>query len=173
MPEPIVDLNFYIASDATTVTVSDNTQNWGDGGIDKSNITATEIIISDNDDTVLITLTDTVTDAAIEIDIEDDIPSLGTELPDGIYKFSATYTHATGTLEATGYFFSTRLLEQNINDDLLDLLTGVQAYNAKIDYEGLERLRRRDNVIFAIEAAEYLSQLENVETLIEFAKKLE
>lgn len=180
-----IDINLYISSDATSITITDDTQNWGTDGIDKSNILVATLEIYDDElYTTLLHTEDIVdilgVDGSVEIDISDfDTPTeTGTTLPNGVYGYKLYYTHNvvgfdSPVVKTDGVFFSTRLLEQGINDDLLELLTGVQAYNYKMDFPKLEELRRRDNILFAIEAAEFLSQIDNVKTLIDFSERLE
>ena len=180
----VIDINLYISSDATSITITDDTQAWGTDGIDKSNILVATLEIYDDElYTTLLHTEDVVdilgVDGSVEIDIADfSESSPGTELPNGVYGYKLSYTHNVVGFDSPvtkddGVFFSTRLLEQGINDDLLDLLTGVQAYNYKMDFPKLEELRRRDNILFAIEAAEFLSQIDNVKSLIDFSERLE
>lgn len=176
MPDPTIDIKVSISSDATVLTIEDDTIGWGT--IAKDDITASELnIYSDAAHTDLIKqITTLLTENSVEIDFDtdEDFQTLGTYLPDGVYYYDLTYTYATGTLtKDDGVFYSTKIVEGNIDDDLLTFLTGVQAYNYKMEYPLLEEIRRRSNILDAINDAEFLSEIDNVENLLSLLQRLE
>jgi hypothetical protein len=185
MADPIIDVKFSISPDAKSITIEDDTTGWGgSSGIDKSDITGVTLTITDNSETpvTLVELTDNYpVDGGVSYPIDtnntlqDEWTGLSTDyLPDGVYNYTLEYTYSTGSLTKNdGVFYSTRIIEGNINKDLLDFITGVQAFNRKLNFPKLEEIRRRDNLLFAVESAEFLSEKENVEDLISLIKRLE
>jgi len=185
MADPTIDVKFSISPDAKSITIEDDTTGWGGtSGIDKSDITGTSLVITDNSDTpiTIVNLDDNYpVDGAVtypvnsENELQDEWDGLGTNyLPDGVYNYTLEYTYSEGTLtKSDGVFYSTRIIEGNINKDLLDFITGVQAFNRKLNFPKLEEIRRRDNLLFAVESAEFLSEKENVEDLIALIQRLE
>jgi len=187
MADPIIDVKFSISPDAKSITIEDDTTGWGgSSGIDKSDITGVTLTITDNSETpvTLVELTDNYpVDGAVSYPVEtgntlqdeDEWDGLSTDyLPDGVYNYTLEYTYSTGSLKKDdGVFYSTRIIEGNINKDLLDFITGVQAFNRKLNFPKLEEIRRRDNLLFAVESAEFLSEKENVEDLISLIQRLE
>ena len=175
MAEPTIDIKVSITPDSEVMIVEDDTLGWGTP--DAADITAVEVnIYTDVLKTDLVVqITDNiVTGAAVELIIATDT-LLGTEqLADGVYYYDMTYTYATGTLtKEDGIFYNTRVVEGNINDDLLDFIIGAQAYNYKAKFPKLEEIRRRDNILFAVESAEYKSETQNVENLLSLIQRLE
>ena len=175
----IIDVKFSISSDAKSITIEDDTS-WSEE--DKGNITSATLVITDIDDEEIASLTDDYTDGAVTYPdptfsntLDDEWTGLTTEyLPDGIYKYVLHYLGDEIDLSKTdGVFYSTRIVEENINKDLLTFLTGVQAYNYKMDYPLLEEIRRRDNILYAITNAEFLSETDNVINLLDLLKRLE
>lgn len=181
MADQIIDIKFKISPDAKSITIEDDTA-WDEEL--QSNITSTTLVITDNSDVpvIIANLTDNYADGAVTypaIDssntLDDEWTGLTTEyLPDGIYKYELHYLGSGIDLsKLDGVFYSTKIIEGNINKDLLTFLTGVQAYNYKMDYPLLEEIRRRDNILFAINDAEFLSEENNVTNLLNLLKRLE
>lgn len=172
-----IDLQFRISSDALTLNIYDDSIGWGEGGDPiRTDIDSVEIILYDYNDTILATITDNPLDSFIELSVVDDLGYTTDGLPNGIYKYKVTYSSTTPSwtqVKADGRFYSTTLLEQHINDDLLDVLVGIQAYNYRLDYPKLEEIRRRDNILFALNTAEYLADEENVLGLISYLERVE
>jgi len=178
MSKPSIDINVSITPDAKKITISDNTPDWGTGGIYKDDITSLTIIVFDTDGiTELINSNqDIVNTASLEVIVSD----LNTEdeLPDGVYPYSLSYAYDTGSETGTltlndVSFVNTAEVERNIDHDLLDVLVGLQAYNFRMDYSRLEEIRRRDNILFAVNSADFISEAENAKALLHFLKRLE
>jgi len=181
MAEPIIDIDVSISSDSKTMVVSDDTQNWGDSSIEKVNITVVDInLYSDSAKTTLVVqITDNiVTGGSKTLVIEDDT-ELGTEqLPDGVYYYTISYTQDTGggtnpLTKSDGVVYSTKIVEYNINDDLLDILQNSYTYKELVTFPKLEEVRRRSNILDAVNDAEFLSEIENVENLLSLLQRLE
>lgn len=178
MSKPSIDINVSITPDAGKITISDNTPDWGTGGIYKDDINSLSIIVFDTDGTTELVNSnhDIVNVSSLELVAAD--LGVGDELPDGVYSYSLSYDYntgsETGTLVLNGAaFVNTAEVERNIDHDLLDVLVGLQAYNFRMDYSRLEEIRRRDNILFAVNSADFISEAENAKTLLQFLKRLE
>lgn len=180
----IIDVKFSISSDAKSITIEDDTS-WSES-TDKDDVTSVILEITDNKGNSIAYLTDDYTKGAITYPnpsssetLDEVWTGLTTDyLPDGIYKYELQYISDTVEnpfvyIKEDGVFYSTRIVEENINKDLLTFLTGVQAYNYKMDYPLLEEIRRRDNILYAITNAEFLSETDNVINLLDLLKRLE
>lgn len=177
MSKPSIDINVSITPDAKKITISDSTPDWGGDGIFREDVTAVNFIIYDVDGaTELINSNQNIVNvASLEVLSSD----LGLEkLSDGVYTYELFYDYNTGTETGTltlteAAFVNTAEVERNINNDLLDVLVGLQAYNFRMNYSRMEEIRRRDNILFAVESANFVSQTENAKTLLQFLKRLE
>ena len=177
MADQIIDIKFKISSDAKSISIEDDTT-WSEEL--KSNITSATLVITDIDGEPIASLTDDYTDGAVTYPVSSDTlneewTGLSKEyLPDGIYKYVLHYIgDGIDLSKEDGVFYSTKIVESNIDTDLLTFLTGVQAYNYKMDYPLLEEIRRRDNILFAVNNAEFLSEETNVTNLLDLLKRLE
>ena len=187
MTDPTIDVKFSISPDSKNIIIEDDTTGWGD--VAKTNVTAVSLKfytdLAHTDEVAEVTTLLPVTSKEIDFTSTTDEVSLafiaeyGTYLPDGVYYYTLSYTQDAGgdstspLTKDDGVFYNTRVVEGNINSDLLDFLTGVQAYNYKMEYPKLEEIRRRDNILFAIESAEFLSEIDNVENLLSLLQRLE
>lgn len=181
----IVDIKVSISSDAKKLVIEDDSTGWGTPArtdIDSSLL----VFYTDEAHTDEIgrttALLPTVSD---EIDFNSTdggdtlsqafITEFGSYLPDGLIYYEVEYFDGAVSQgsKTDGVIYSTRIIEGNINSDLLDFLTGIKAYNYRMNFPRLEEIRRRDNILFAIESAEFLSEAENVENLIDFLERLE
>lgn len=180
-----VDVKFSISPDSKSIVIEDDSTGWGTPA--RTDIDSVSLKIfndAEHTDPVggleITTLLPTVS-KEIDFTSTTDAVSLafiaeyGSYLPDGVYYYEVEYFDG-GVSQGSkddGVFYSTRVIESNINTDLLELLTAVGSFERAMDYGKLENIRRRDNILFAVESAEFLSEAENVETLIAFLQRLE
>jgi len=174
----IIDVDFSVSSDAGTLTMRDDSTGWGEGGDpEKADIDVFSLDVKDSDGVSLLAApkTDNILNDAVEFDAVDDFGFPSTGMPNGIYRYTVTYTYTGGpwTQTKNGTFYVTTQLEQNINTDLYNLLTGVKAFNYNLDFNKLEEIRRRDNLMYAVNVAEYLSDETTVTELIDYLERIE
>lgn len=169
----ISDLSLKIASDSSRLYVTDNSYGWGtDGDAEKADVTGTSVTITNTVLSINYTFTDNVVTGVIEISASDLGFSDG-KIDDAIYDFVYSITATPTVDDKIGKFVSYRSIEGNINHDLLAELNSGKSYDDVLDLQIVTDIRRRDNLLFALQSAEYFSDVDNIENLISLLENLE
>lgn len=173
----ISDLSLKIASDSSRLYVTDNSYGWGtDGDAEKADVTGTSVTITNTVLGINKTFTYGASDNLVTNVIEISASELGFsdgKIDDAIYDFVYSITAIPTVDDKIGKFVSYRSIEGNINHDLLEELNSGKSYDDVLDLQIVTDIRRRDNLLFALQSAEYFSDVDNIENLISLLENLE